>query len=363
MELESAIPPHLQVERTLSSKLPANYQPPFPAYTSRWPAHIKGLVFAIFGVQQQDAQSGSKSVERLISFVKDTQSEALPRHWELASYTDNQGYHTHTVMGYWETEEAFEQWSIETGFKVWWESLDPAEQMCGWFKEIFSPAIDHFETVFSSCAADEGASYMKDSMSGPISEHVYWGSMRDRMPASQVSELQGDTWPSDKMDSQVPADTASRDTLNSRVKVRGRKNLTVIRSGQDWGDTLPKERKLYLETMHPVLVVGMDFLRDHGEEVGCISNRFMSVSKGENAQQSIDKTFGLGYFDDMASLEKWSKSHKTHLDIFGRFLQYAKELDNEISLKLFHEVLVLKPEQQVFEYVGCHAKTGMLAAL
>ena len=76
----------------------------------------------------------------------------------------------------------------------------------------------------------------------------------------------------------------------------------------------------------------------------------------------LEKTFGLGYFDDLASLEKWSKSHKTHLDIFGRFLNYAKELENQVALRLFHEVLVLEGQQQEWEYVGCHGKTGMLVA-
>jgi hypothetical protein len=33
----------------------------------------------------------------------------------------------------------------------------------------------------------------------------------------------------------------------------------IIRSGQDWSDTLPEDRKLYLETMHPVLRKGMNF--------------------------------------------------------------------------------------------------------
>ncbi|TKA67830.1 hypothetical protein B0A55_09196, partial [Friedmanniomyces simplex] len=67
-----------------------------------------------------------------------------------------------------------------------------------------------------------------------------------------------------------------------------------------------------------------------------------------------DKTFGLAYFDDLSSLEGWSKHHKTHLDIFGGFLKYAGELQGNVSLRLFHEVLVLEPEQQFFEYVGCH---------
>ncbi len=76
-----------------------------------------------------------------------------------------------------------------------------------------------------------------------------------------------------------------------------------------------------------------------------------------------EQTFGLAFFDDLASLESWSKEHQTHLNIFGGFLQYARKLNYKLSLHLYHEVLVLKPEQQFFEYVGCHPKTGMVGGL
>lgn len=136
----------------------------------------------------------------------------------------------------------------------------------------------------------------------------------------------------------------------------------MIRSGQDWSGTDSHERELYLETMHPVLIKSMDFLTHEGSQVGCMSNRFMEVIDPDGSPKSTEKTFGLGYFEDIAYLEGWSKHHKTHLNIFGRFIQYAKELENNVQLRLFHEVMVLQPEQQFFEYVGCHQGTGMLAS-
>jgi hypothetical protein len=200
---------------------------------------------------------------------------------------------------------------------------------------------------------------MRENMSGPIREHVYWGSMRDRLPAAQTDPLLGTKWPDDTH--RQAADT--NETSRKRIRVPGRKNLAIIRSGQDWSDTKPVERKLYLETMRPILIKGMNFLIVNGKEVGCISNRFMEVIDPKAMTSSTDKTFGLGYFNDLASLERWSKQHKTHLDIFGRFLQYAQELGGDISLRLFHEVLVLEPEQQDFEYIACHPGTGILASL
>lgn len=206
--------------------------------------------------------------------------------------------------------------------------------------------------------------------------------MRDRMAAAQTDPLIGEkAFPNNSSSSPELADKKQKiiDTRSQRVHIPGRPNLAMIRSGQDWSNTTPHERSLYLDTMHPVLTKGMTFLRDHGSEVGCISNRFMtctlknpsSITTSQNntstttttsctTTTTTDRTFGLAYFDDLTSLEGWSKQHRTHLDIFARFLSYAAELQNQVSLRLFHEVMVLKPEQQVFEYVGCHDGTGML---
>ena len=41
-------------------------------------------------------------------------------------------------------------------------------------------------------------------------------------------------------------------------------------------------------------------------------------------------------------------------------LVLAGKLKGNVTLRVFHEVMVLEPEQQMFEYVACHPGTGML---
>jgi hypothetical protein len=79
------------------------------------------------------------------------------------------------------------------------------------------------------------------------------------------------------------------------------------------------------------------------------SNQFMGVVDPRAPEQGTDKTFGFDYFDELALLVKWSKQQKTHLDIFGRFMQYTKELEGNLSLRLFPEVLVVNSRQQEFQ--------------
>ncbi|KAF3491618.1 phenylacetaldoxime dehydratase [Arthroderma uncinatum] len=355
--LEASIPPNLVQERTRPVSTPANHEPPFPAYTSRFPEHTKDLVMAIIGAQYASAaDNDGAAISKILEFIKSSPDIATrPSFWELISVTDPGGSYNLAAIAYWPSRESYEKWGVASGFSEWWERLDVESERHGWFLEEFSPTIDRLETVFSGNEILEGAAHMQEKWSGPIQEHVYWGSMRDRFPVAQTDAITGDT-------SHNVANKAGV-TLRRRIRVPGKQNLAIIRSGQDWSNTYPEERKLYLGTMHPVLTKGMDFLRDHGEDVGCYSCRLMDVVDTDTFKADKDRTFGLAYFNDLSSLEGWSKQHKTHLAIFGGFLQYAKKLENNISLRLFHEVLVLKPEQQFFEYLGCHENFGMLVSL
>ncbi|KAI1122908.1 hem-containing dehydratase protein [Nemania abortiva] len=360
---ESAIPGHLQQERILPAKTPQDYRPPFPAYTTRFPENVADLVMAVLGTQfPSRSDETSRAIAKLSSFVtsEDADISARPRFHEVASVRDASGYHNEAVLAYWSSTAAYKRWAAESGFQQWWDGLDPEQEPHGWFAEIFFPTMDRAETVFTSNEIPEGAAHMREGFSGAIIEHGYWGSTRDRLPIAQIDRLDGDkaVWEAKSEEQEGKPVNAKR-----RIRVPGTPNLVVIRSGQDWADTYPAERELYLNEMHPVLVKGMDFLRDSGHEVGCYSCRLMDVVDANTGKAGLDRTFGLAYFDELASMERWSKEHPTHLAIFGGFLRYVKKLKNNITLRLFHEVLVLNPEQQLFEYVGCHPATGMLTAV
>jgi len=274
--------------------------------------------------------------------------------------TDKRGFYNIAIIAYWPSISNFETWKIDTGFEAWWTSTDREHDGHGWFQETLLPSVDRFETVFSNNEVPEGAANMREKISGEIGEHAYWGSMRDRFAAAQDDRLKGE-----KDDLSILKEVANGTKMKGasrRSRVLGKKNLCVIRSGQDWSATLPAERKLYLETMHPVFIKGMALLRDEGKSIGCYENNLWDVVDSSTYEAKLEKTFGLGFFDDLSSLEYWSKSHQTHIDIFGGFLMYAKKLNNVLSLRLFHEIYVLEADQQLFEYVGCHEETGMLNA-
>lgn len=365
--LESAIPEQLRRERKCPVSTPPNYVPPFPAYCARFPGGMNNLVMAIIGAQHVSPPIGGLAdISAVEKFITNAPETSRPSFWEVASVTDKRGALNTAILAYWPSAEKHKKWAEGSGFEAWWQSPERENDGHGWFQEVLCPTVDRFETVFSNSEHPEGAANMQEKISGEMEEHAYWGSMRDRLPAAQDDKLEGDKWKTNHGTLSTPPPPPSSSSSGAdlakqkRIVIPGKKNLCVIRSGQDWSDTLPEERKLYLETMHPVLSSGMNFLRDQGREVGCYAMNLWSVVDTQTQAANRERTFGLGYFDDLASLEYWSKSHQTHIDIFGGFLMYAKKLNNVLSLRLFHEVYVLEEGQQKFEYIGCHEDTGML---
>lgn len=312
---------------------------------------------AIIGAQYSSPSlKDSVAISAIKDFMSHCSESICPTFWETTSVVDKRGAFNIAVIAYWPGNDLFTSWETQSGFKSWWQSSERESDGHGWFMEVLRPTLDRFETVFSDNAHPEGAANMQEKISGEMLEHAYWGSLRDRLAVAQDDNVRAET---------VVAEAVGRTayTSSTRVRVPSRKNLCIIRSGQDWSGTLPEERKLYLETMHPVLIEGMNFLRDSGHEIGCYAMNLWDVIDSETLEANRERTFGLGFFDDLASLEYWSKSHQTHINIFGGFLMYAKKLGNVLSLRLFHEVYVLEEDQQFFEYVGCHEDTGMLNSM
>lgn len=364
MTLDSAICPHLRTQRTLPKATPEAYQPAYPTYAARFDEKIEEVAAVLIGAIAKGANSSLDHdvldiVDKLLS-----KGDSQPRYRVLCSSQDVNGRETRAWKAYWLHRKDYEQWSTSSGFSEWWK--DPqreSEQEPGWMLEALFPTMDRFETVFSNGASREGAATMCQSFSGEVEEHGYWGSARDRFPIAQTEAV-----PGEKVS--FPLKDANKSSGSNRVIVPGRENLCVIHSGQDWSEMEGEERKLYLDTLHSTLQKGMLFLSNDKydddearERFGCFECRFMNHLDPSNLEPSLNKSFGLCYFDDMASLERWSKQHKTHLNIFNGFFKYATDMQGKGKLSLWHEISIMDKAQQYFEYIGCPAGVGMLAAL
>jgi hypothetical protein len=277
-------------------------------------------------------------------------SADAPVNLERSTFVDRAGYRTLISAAYWTNPASYERWKANSGFDAWWNDPARVSDGHGHFREILTVPTNRFETIFSSDTL-VGVAKTGAPVIGPIREHNYWGSMRDRIQVSADDDLlsvHGDRLPK----------LGTKDTLSHRLRVMVPENLAVIRSGQDWTDCAGAELATYDDSVRPALLEGMNFLRDHADETGCCDLRFAQEINRDGSP--IKKTFGLGYFLTLGHLEKWAATHPTHLAIFSRFVTMVREYGEGLRLKLWHEVSVLPAAGQMFEYISCHPGTGLL---
>lgn len=326
--------------------MPPEWRPPAPAWSASFAQQATPVVMAYFGTQHpSDPSSSGSPVNRFFD------GAAGPANSEAAIYVDRAGYRTILSYAYWTDPARYKNWQEISGFAAWWNDPARLHDRYGIFREVITVSPDRFETIFSRNCQVGVANTGGCSVVGPIREHNYWGAMRDRIPASASDDLRSE------YGERLPR-FGTPPTLQRRLRVSVPENLAIIRSGQDWTDCAGSELAEFSESVQPALLEGMNFLRDHPDDTGCCDLRFAQETDRTGA--SLKKTFALGYFLTLAHLEKWASTHPTHLAIFAKFLTMVREHGKDLKLKLWHEVSVLPPLDQVFEYVNCHPGTGLL---
>ncbi len=350
--MESSIDQHLACPRTRNRRIDDDYAPPYPCWSARGSSSVKQVVMGYFGVQSQGKQMQGKACAALLKITTSFGEANGPKHHDVAHFVDAQGYDNMLAVAYWDDPAVFARWRALPVVDAWWANDERLQDGVGYFREIVSPRVEHYETMFNTPDRLEGIGVAMGGMSGDIQEHGYWGSARDRIPLAQTDAL-----------SPVGAlrVAAGMPAHGKRVHVAGHDNVAIIRSGQEWTETQGKERELYLQDMEPVLREGMDFLRDRGTAIGCYSNRYMTHLDASG--QPLEKTFGLSLWRSLGDMERWSESHPTHVAIFGTFMRIVQELQFQLKLRVYHEVSVLKPDEQEYEYINCHPRTGLLNAV
>jgi len=318
--------------------------PPYPATVARYKPSVKRLVMAYFGLQYRGTSIPDSAEGTLRVMATALAHENGPGHWDRARYVDEEGFTNIISIGYWDALDSFENWYAQHG--ATWASGALTGSGFGTFTEIVRPAIERFETLFSSDVR-EGVACLAEGLSGVVQEHAYWGGARDRIPLSQTHDME-------------PVGEPRVVTQGLHQRVFPHENICLIRSGQDWTATELEERRMYVEDVEPVLHAGMNFLRDDGLRVGCFANRYMTLV--DDTGRTSERTFGMSWWKSLAALEGWAESHPTHIAIFGAAMKYLGAMGPAAKLKLYHEVTVAAADEQHFEYYNCHSRTGMLRA-
>lgn len=342
--MESAIPEHLVTERTIAPRMREGHTPPYPSFSARFGDKIDGVTCALLGVQSP-APLNASAQQAAEQIWEACAAEDGPVSREVATHVDEQGYENRLILAYWDDQERFERWFARHRDAVIGAG-ESVEDHGRWI-EVIAPAASDMETLYSADTFQAGVTYAAaGGFSDEIAEHGYWGSMRDRMPRGQTDRLD-------------PSGAPEVGQGGGIIRVQPHHNLTMIRSGQDWGECGEKERDSYSGDVEPHLKAGMDFLMTEGPNIGCYTNRYMTSCEIDGTK--LPHSFGLSFWHSLANLERWAESHPTHLKIFGAAMRFLQDNANT-RLRLTHEVFVLTRERQRYEYNNCHATTGMLGA-
>lgn len=324
---------------------PAGWRPPYPSWSSSFGDQSAPALFGYLGCQFDDGGPAAAAFRAWWSRAADLIDG--PAHHEWASYGDAGGRRNIVVLCYWLDAAAHDRWWLHPEVGGWWGDHAREQEDAGYWREMNVVAPGRFETLFSS-PNPAGLAVAGTGFIGEVNEHGYWGSMRDRLPASGHDAFSGSLAALAPASARIPA---------ARRQLSLPQNLAMIRSGQDWRACGDAERGYYLRDVHPVLIEGMNFLRDNGEATGCLSCRFMT-SDGEGYAGQV--TFGAALFRDLADLEAWAEKHPTHVAIFGAFLGMVKAFNGALDLRLWHEVVIVDGPASTYEYINCTPATGAL---
>lgn len=334
----------------MKSRMPKNWDPPYPSLDTNYGDNVDELTIAYYGVQSQQGKNVDQVADFTNWFTKNSKTPHGPKVLERAKYVDNEGFENTFFIAYWNNNSVYQNWEKSASFQDYWNSEERLNSSVGIWREVLRIPRSRFETIFSS-ADGAGAAKMCSHFTEPVKEHAYWGAMRERIPEAKTCPFHSTVGTS-------LSKPVKRGTRNKRVIVNPPENLAIIRSGQNYTDCKKVELDYYQEHIVPALYEGMEYIATNPLDTGCCINRF-STELDENWKEE-KKTFGAAYFISLEHLEKWAEHHPTHLKIFGNFFGMAQHFNLKLDLKLWHEVSVLPKNNQLFEYVNCHSMTGLL---
>ncbi|RMF09774.1 MAG: phenylacetaldoxime dehydratase family protein [Alphaproteobacteria bacterium] len=331
--------------RSPQMPMKSDWEPPYPAFSAAFDDQVDQVVMAYYGLIRD---TSAPAITKDFMIHLGLRGNDAPTVVNRAVNSNGHASVEDVFVLYWTDPASYRRWESERSH--WWLSDDRLHEGVGYWREVFAPPMDHLETLISSHEPIGLAEAMTE-VRGPIREHAYWGAVRDRIPASALNPLESSL-------ATLPEPRPPIHSKGQRLRITPHENLCIIRSGQNWSDCGPEERRIYASDLAPVLREGMEFLRTHPLESGCLSCRLMDQLQTDGSK--TDKTFATALFLSLRHLEEWAEHHPTHLAIFKTFHDFVRKRNFAPELKLWHEVAVLPANSVTCEYINCPPMTGLL---
>jgi hypothetical protein len=320
-----------------------DFEPPYEAHTSIFPADWPDYVMGMFAVQGALGSDLELLGGRLEAALKEAPS---PLHVEEIAEVDAFGFLNAIRMAYWRSAEDYRAWRSNPAVAaVFSQEL---QGPVGLWHEVICAPSGHVDPAGFLPRHDWGVGRHLTQVLEKY--HAYYGSMRDRIPHFRSPSIEGVDTPL--------SEQAQTQSWGRRLKVALPHNICFVRGIFGWRNARAEERETFLQEMLPVYHTGAMFLRDNPGETLCISARHGKVVDREPVSGLDLET--LMWFTSIASLEQWVHHHETHAAIFNRAREIGMRFEFKLSLDFGHEVVVAPQGGVDAQYNNCHPKTGFL---
>ncbi len=324
---------------------PPNHTPRFPGFSSQIPDDVNEIVFLLYGVQAPDAAVAGELASKLRALFEGPHPPDL---LDRGSFVDVASQPNTVWMAYWFNRSSFDSWLADPAVVETWDRHDLDGDVGHWREHAVVPK-PRLETLYSHPPGFADTSGVSRAFAyDETIYHDYWGAARDRIADSWRDPLAPEV--------QSYSPDGGVVTRGRRVSVTAPGNACLIRTAQDWSRSLVF-RDIYLTEVAPVKDAGVDFLAAHAE-AGCISARNIREENREGEPQ--DRSCTVAWFLSLTDLERWSKSHPTHLAIYASFFHMLKQSDSPLDVTFWHEVSVPSAGSARGNYVNCHHDSGFL---
>ncbi|KAF2016720.1 hypothetical protein BU24DRAFT_423083 [Aaosphaeria arxii CBS 175.79] len=348
---------------------PKNHTLPIPRWNLKLPESATHIFTTYLGIQNRSDDGTATQAQTQLSSAIDIwlKDESGPDTSEPFTLIDG-GEHVNSTtttriwVCYWLDATKHRLASDQLSLPTLYSTLDQESRASiGIWRETFKTAIPRLETNYSGLDYLPGLARLPGAQFPEHDRSAYWGAARDRIPNSAH-----DLFPrAAGVPAHLPSDAAPRG-IGQHLLGTNFQNIVHIRSGQFWKNCGQQEADAYEKKLEPTLHEGLRYLWEHPEETEALSVRYLRNEAEEDELQSgrlRKETCGAAFFSSLDMLERWAKTHRSHLAIYRGALAHYKQFGDYRRLRTWHEVSVLEEGDAVFEYINCLPETGVIKSI
>jgi Haem-containing dehydratase len=322
---------------------PAGFQVAYDSFEPRFGPGKDHVMFAQFGIENRGGDASAVR-GRLMTGFAGTNAPNIVEHGHVR---EGFGPKAEMWFAYWRSRDAYDRWLDRPDVAGLWNDDALLTGPIGLWREAGLISLDYNETSFSRAENISGLVHLSDGLA-VTDIHGYWGSARDRIVAAADDPLDP---PSER------SSVASSPCHGKRVRITAPDNACFIRTSQDIASATKEQARVYADEVEPVFHAAMQFLRANGPETGCIGIRFVEECDAVGVFKG--RTCGMGFFDSLGALERWTHNHPTHIAIMGSFMGMVQRFEGSPGLHLWHEVTVFPTQSLIGDYVNCSTDGGL----